>query len=81
MRLAECLSDEGFRDAATYFVLDPPEPARAFGEQHLLAVEEFAEGLATPGGREAAAQRYFCVVVEAYPESAEVALRGCFLPV
>ncbi|CAO1603201.1 hypothetical protein XANCAGTX0491_006793 [Xanthoria calcicola] len=68
VRLADFLTEEGFVDVKTDFVKEGEELARAFGEQHLLTAEEFAEGLVKVGQREAAG-KYFRLVGEAEEES------------
>lgn len=47
---------------------DRPDLVRAFNEQHLLPMEEFAAGLAKVGKTEAAA-RFHRLIEEAYHES------------
>ncbi|KAF6825833.1 hypothetical protein CPLU01_10030 [Colletotrichum plurivorum] len=61
VKLADFVAEEGF-------VRDGLELARAFRDQHLQTAEEFAEGLAKLGNKEAAA-RHFRIVEEAYKES------------
>nr|URT29631.1 AmpA [Beauveria felina] len=68
VKLPQFLADEGFHDTTIDFYGDGPELARAFNDQHLLTVEEFAEGLAKLGKTEAAA-KYFQLLEDAYGES------------
>ncbi|KAM4065219.1 methyltransferase [Hirsutella rhossiliensis] len=68
VRLPQFFIEEGFHDATIDFFGDRPELARAFNDQHLLTVEEFAEGLAKLGKPEAASN-YFGLVEKAYNES------------
>ncbi|KAK2038881.1 umta methyltransferase family protein [Colletotrichum somersetense] len=68
VRLADFVTEEGFIDANMDFVGDGLELARAFNDQHMLTVEEFAEGLAKLGNAESAA-KYFRLVEEAHSES------------
>ena len=68
IQLPQFFTEEGFHDAKIDYFGDSPELIRAFNEQHLLTVEEFAEGLVKLGKPEAAS-KYFRLIQEAYNES------------
>lgn len=55
MQLSDFFTEEGLLDAKLYHFEDPPELARANGEQHLLTMEEFASSLAETNCNEEAA--------------------------
>lgn len=56
LQLPELFVAEGLLDTLIYHFQDPPELARANGEQHLLTMEEFASSLAKMDNREEAAK-------------------------
>lgn len=62
------MTDEGFLDVKMEHFGDSPELLRAFNEQHLLTMEEFALRLLKIGQKEAAGK--FCnLIKEGYQES------------
>lgn len=68
VRLPQFLTDEGFCNATIDFFGDSPDLRRAFTDQHLLTIEEFAEGLSKLGKPEAAS-KYFNIIEKAHEES------------
>ena len=56
LRLPEVFAEEGLVDIAIHRFEDPPDMARANGEQHLLTMEEFASSLATTDRKGEAAE-------------------------
>ena len=68
VQLPQFFTEEGFHAPKIDYFGDSPELIRAFNEQHLLTVEEFAEGLVKLGKPEAAS-KYFRLIQEAYNES------------
>ena len=68
LQLPRSASEEGFQDAILYHFGDSIELARAFNEQHLLTMEEFALGL-TKIGKKKEALRFYKVIGDAYQES------------
>ncbi|CAL5866787.1 uncharacterized protein PFLUO_LOCUS997 [Penicillium psychrofluorescens] len=67
LELPRLLIEAGFQDAKIHFYDDPPELVRAFNDQHLLTMEEFATKLASKGQTEAAT-RFTHLVQSAYQE-------------
>ena len=68
VRIPGFLTEEGFRDAKIEHFGDSPELIRELNKQHLLTVEEFAEGLVKLGKSDVAA-KHFQFVQDAYNES------------
>ncbi|KAG4032390.1 hypothetical protein MFRU_007g02940 [Monilinia fructicola] len=68
IQLPQFLIEEGFQNAKMEHFGDTPELTRAFNEQHLLTMEEFASSLVKLGNHEAAS-KYFRLIEEGYEES------------
>ncbi|OOF94525.1 hypothetical protein ASPCADRAFT_397340 [Aspergillus carbonarius ITEM 5010] len=67
VELAEILAKEGFEETKLEFFDEKPELVRAFGDQHLLTMGEFAAKLAGRGDR-VAAGKFYTLVERAYTE-------------
>ncbi|KAJ5792558.1 uncharacterized protein N7503_008536 [Penicillium pulvis] len=67
LELPRLLTEAGFQDAKIHFYDDPPELIRAFNDQHLLTMEEFATKLASKGQTEAAT-RFTHLIQSSYQE-------------
>ncbi|CAG8958208.1 hypothetical protein HYFRA_00000561 [Hymenoscyphus fraxineus] len=68
LELPKFMTDEGFLDVTMEHFDDKPELVRAFNEQHLLTMEEFALRLLKMG-KEDAAGKFFELIKEGYQEA------------
>lgn len=68
VKLPEMLSKQGFVEASIEEFDDPVELCRAFNDQHLMTMEEFAEGLAK-AGKQGPSEKVLEVVRNGYHES------------
>jgi SAM-dependent methyltransferase len=68
LQIPRFMSDEGFLDVKMEHYDDGPSLIRAFNEQHLLTMEEFAHRLANVGQQEAAS-KFYRLISEGYQES------------
>ncbi|KAL1970615.1 hypothetical protein VTN77DRAFT_4259 [Rasamsonia byssochlamydoides] len=65
--LPQLLMQEGFHDAQLEYYGDKPELVRAFNDQHLLTMDEFAAGLMRINKQEAAA-KFYQLIRDGYQE-------------
>ncbi|CAI6267854.1 unnamed protein product [Periconia digitata] len=68
LQIPELLAEAGFEQARLTEVGDAPHFARAFNEQHMMTMEEIAEGMARLGKTELA-NRTLRLIRDAHPES------------
>ena len=68
LHIPQFLAEGGFQDTKMEYFGDEDALIRAFNEQHLLTMEEFAHGLLKNGKKEAAST-FFQLVVDGYKES------------
>ena len=68
LQLPKFMTDQGFLDVKMELFDDNPELIRAFNEQHLLTMEEFAFRLTKIGQKEAAA-KFYDLIRDGYQES------------
>ncbi|MCJ1453327.1 hypothetical protein MMC28_003674 [Mycoblastus sanguinarius] len=68
LQLPEYATEEGFEDTNLYYFGDGNELARAFNEQHLLTMEEFALSL-TKIGKKEEALRFYKIIRDSCQES------------
>ena len=68
--IAGCLAEEGFRDSKVTFFGDSREMERAFNDQHMLTMEEFAMVLQRAGQKDQA-QHIHRLIGEAFREAKE----------
>ncbi|CAG8979354.1 hypothetical protein HYALB_00002480 [Hymenoscyphus albidus] len=68
LELPKLMTEEGFLDVTMEHFDDKPELVRAFNEQHLLTMEEFALKLLKMG-KEDAAGKFFELIKDAYQEA------------
>jgi SAM-dependent methyltransferase len=68
LQLPQFMSNQGFHDIRMEHYDDRPDLVRAFNEQHLLTMEEFAHRLIKIGQKEAAS-KFFRLISEGYQES------------
>jgi hypothetical protein len=67
LKLPKFMKQEGFLEVKMESSDDPDELIRAFGDQHLFTMEEFARSLARVGKKEAA-EKFYGVIEGAYEE-------------
>lgn len=58
VQIPKFLAEEGFRDIRFEYIGDSKEMARAFNDQHMLTMEEFATMMAKSGRKEMASNMY-----------------------
>ncbi|MCJ1236445.1 hypothetical protein MMC14_004426 [Varicellaria rhodocarpa] len=68
LQLPQRMADEGLQDAELYHYGDSTDMIRAFNEQHLLTMDEFAASLLRIGKKEEAAA-FYAIIKDSYQES------------